>query len=343
MALVSHKRGMIKIITIISLVLLTSFSSYSQENDSTTRIGVFKPYKIFENSPELNKPRVYTITSSIAAMYAISNIWWQRAWYAQYPKSKLHTFNDSKEWLQMDKGGHIYSAYFLSRWGSNMYKWAGVNENAAAWIGFAGANLWQLSIELHDGFSEQWGFSVTDLVANLSGSLFFIGQHYLWDEQRITIKLSAWPQNYPDQYKARADDLYGTTFQELVLKDYNAMTFWLSASIGSFIKKEHKFPDWINFAFGVGAHNMYGGFDNKWCDVEGVGLKNCPEGSLQNASIEYPRMRQFYFSADIDWTKIPTEKKGLKTLFEILNIVKIPFPALEVNTQGEVNWHWFQF
>ena len=328
---------------IFSLIFMIGSFCHSEEADTTTRIGVFKPYKIFENSAELNKPRVYTISGSILGMYAASNIWWQRAWYAQYPKSKFHFFNDAGEWMQMDKGGHIYSAYFLSRWGSNMYKWAGVNDNAAAWIGFAGANFWQLSVELHDAFSEQWGFSATDLLANFTGSLFFIGQHYLWDEQRITIKLSAWPQNYPDQYKHRAEDLYGTSFSELVLKDYNAMTFWLSTSIGSFIKKEHKFPDWINFAFGVGAHNMYGGFDNKWCEADGFGVHNCPEGSLQNANDEYPRMRQFYFSADIDWTKIPTEKKGLKTLFEILNIIKIPFPALEVNTEREVKWHWFQF
>ena len=30
-------------------------------------------------------------------------------------------------------------------------------------------------------------------------------------------------------------------------------------------------------------------------------------------------------------------------LFEILNIVKLPFPAVEFNTAGEVNWHWLQF
>jgi hypothetical protein len=41
------------------------------------------------------------------------------------------------------------------------------------------------------------------------------------------------------------------------------------------------------------------------------------------------RYRQWFFSLDVDMSKIKTKRKFLKGLFSVLNAVKIPFPALE--------------
>jgi hypothetical protein len=43
-----------------------------------------------------------------------------------------------------------------------------------------------------------------------------------------------------------------------------------------------------------------------------------------------------FLSIDLDWTKIPTDKKWLKQIFQIMNVIKIPFPALEWNGLGEL-------
>lgn len=307
---------------------------------SFKRLGVFRPYKFFTPSPVKNRARIGTVSGSIAGIYAVSNIWWSKAWYSQYDRGGFRFFNDAKEWNQMDKGGHVYNAYFLSRWGAGMYNWAGVKPNTSAWLGFAFANLWQLSIELQDGFSPKWGFSWTDIAANLSGSLLYIGQHYLWNDQRFTVKMSAFPVNYPEIYKDRATELYGTSISELVLKDYNAMTFWLSATPGSFIRKPtSKFPKWIAVSFGYGAKNMYGGFSNSWCGDGGEDLHDCD--NIITADVT--RARQYYLSMDIDWTKIPVKNNGVKFLFQILNIIKLPFPAVEFNHPGNVKWKWIKF
>ncbi len=320
-------------ITLVLLISLTTiFSGKAQEDSSRQKIGVFKPYKFFAPSPVLNKPRVYTITGAIAGLYTISNIWWSSTWYSQFEKDKFHFFNDASEWLQMDKAAHAFNAYFLSRWGTSMYRWAGVDDKKAMWIGFGAANAWQLSIEIQDAFSERWGFSLTDLAANIGGSLIYIAQEYLWQDQRFTIKMSAFPVDYPEAYKERTDDLYGNTISELLLKDYNAMTFWVTATPRSFIKRENsKFPKWIGVSFGYGAHNLYGGFSNTW-EEDGVEM-----------TADIDRIRQFYLSADIDWTKIPVKSNAVKTLFQILNIVKLPFPAVEFNTDGSVEWKWLKF
>lgn len=306
------------------------------------RLGVFRPYKFFSMSPEKNKARIGTISGSIGGIYAVSNIWWSKAWYSQYDRGGFRFFNDAKEWNQMDKGGHVFNAYFLSRWGAGMYEWAGVKPNTSAWLGFMFANLWQLSIELQDGFSPKWGFSWTDIAANMSGSLLFLGQHYLWKEQRINVKISAFPVNYPEALQDRAEELYGTSISELILKDYNAMTFWLSVSPGSFIRKPtSKFPKWIAVSFGYGARNLYGGFSNKWCGDGSEDTEDCVD--IIDISDEYKRTRQYYLSFDIDWTKIPVKNNGVKFLFQILNIVKIPFPAVEFNQPGNVRWKWLKF
>ena len=42
----------------------------------------------------------------------------------------------------------------------------------------------------------------------------------------------------------------------------------------------------------------------------------------------FDRQRQFYLSMDIDFSKINTNSKALKTVFYGLNLLKFPFPAI---------------
>ncbi|HQW93173.1 MAG TPA: hypothetical protein PKY28_08745, partial [Ferruginibacter sp.] len=46
------------------------------------------------------------------------------------------------------------------------------------------------------------------------------------------------------------------------------------------------------------------------------------------------RYRQWYLSPDIDLSKIKTNNKGLKLALRLLNVVKIPMPALEFSNGG---------
>jgi len=316
-----------------------------QIDTSHQKVKFIHPYPFWQPSPELNKPRVITVSAGLGAMYGIVNIWFSKAWYSQFEKSRFHSFNDSKEWLQLDKVGHATSAYYLNRLGYDLYNWSGLKKNSAMWAGVGVAQAYQLVIEIQDGFSSKWGFSWADMGANIAGSGLYVGQHYLWGEQRFILKESAWPYNHPSEVQDRADDLFGTTFGEQFLKDYNATTFWLTVSPGAFIQKEHKFPDWIGVSFGYGGRGMYGGFGNTWCDLDDTDLDDCPEDHINRSAEDIERVREFYLSFDIDFTKIPTKSHALKAFLEIINIIKIPFPALEFNTSSgsKVQWHWIKF
>ncbi len=318
----------------------------------TGKIKMRKPYSFFRNSEVLNKPRVGLVSGMIAGLYATANAWWSAAWYSQSEREKFHLFNDWGEWNQMDKLGHAYSCYFESKWHYDLYRWAGVKEKNAIWIGMLMGNMWQLSIEVNDGFQKKWGFSWGDIVMNVSGSLLFGIQQYLWHDQKITMKMSAFPVNYnkynDPMVKARADKLYGTSFTETLLKDYNGITFWWSVSPGAFIKNpKSKFPKCLQVSFGYGASGMLGGYKNIWNknNLSSDDLENVDPADIVDRT-DIQRLHRFYFSFDIDWTKLPVKKHWAKGLMKVLNIIKLPAPAIEFNnnkTGSKVAWHWLKF
>ena len=43
--------------------------------------------------------------------------------------------DDSKDWLQMDKAGHLYATYHFCEQVSKLYRWSGVNKRKSAIIG----------------------------------------------------------------------------------------------------------------------------------------------------------------------------------------------------------------
>jgi len=134
--------------------------------------------------------------------------------------------------------------------------------------------------------------------------------------------------------RERTNDLFGTSFAQTFLKDYNAQTIWMSFNIKSFLRDESKFPKWLNVAVGYGAENMYGGFENKWVEDENTFTLD-PE--------IYPRYRQWYLSPDVDLSRIKIRSKFLKTIVCMANIFKIPAPALVINGHGGVEWDWLHY
>lgn len=258
--------------------------------------------------------------------YAVSMTGLYFAWYKPYSSGKFHFFNDNGEWENLDKMGHSFTAYLVSDKAREMLWWSGMNNTQSTLYGTGYALLFQTTIEVFDGFSDGWGFSWGDMTANTIGATFYASQQLLWKEQRFRIKYSYSHSNYA-QYRP---DLLGRSWNERFLKDYNGQTYWLTGNISTFLPKKSKFPKWISVAGGYGANGMLGGYGNP-TEVNGQPLP------------QFERYRQFYFSLDIDFTRIPTKSKFLKTVFIALDFIKIPFPAIEFNTKGETIFHPIMF
>ena len=294
---------------------------------------------LFTPADSLNKARLYSGIGVGAVTYGVFAFGLNNVWYADFDRSHFHLFNDWGEWEHMDKLGHAYNGYFQSRLVYQGARWTGLNKNQSIWVGIGTSMLFQTTIEVLDGFSKEWGFSIPDVAFNLGGAAIFGFQEHYWNEQKIRLKLSSFPTSYPNDVvfsedgspfslKQRAEDLYGKDLLTRILKDYNAQTVWVSANISSFVETPSWVPKWLNIAVGYGAQNMYGGFDNQW-ETEDGQVYNTDRG----------RHRQYYLSFDIDMTRIKTDNAFLKTLLSVLNIIKLPSPTLEYS-RGGFKGHW---
>lgn len=278
-----------------------------------------------------NKKRTQLIEYGQAIAYATNFASLYSLWYKDYPKSNFHFFNDFPEYLQVDKVSHMWGAYTGGNISMQMWKWAGASKKKYVWLGGLTGLAYETVIEVMDGFSDHWGFSVGDYGANILGSSLLIGQELAWNEQRITMKYGVHIATYNDpEVNNYLNGIYGKSKTDRLLKDYNAQTYWLSANIKSFFPKA-KVPNWLNVAVGYGAQDMMGA---RW---DGIIYS---DGSVDETS--HHRYRQWYLAPDIDFTRIKTKSKLLKTALFVLNSFKFPTPSLEFS-QGGFKFNWFHF
>lgn len=264
------------------------------------------------------KKRQWLVGAASVAVYGGSLISLNQAWYKAFPRSSFHTFNDAGEWLQIDKVGHAWSAYSISRVTTAAWQWAGLPHKKSVLVGSATGFAYLSVIEVLDAHSNQWGWSWADMGSNLFGSGLFAAQELAWKEQKVQFKFSSHRKQYDAALQERADNLFGASLPERILKDYNGQTYWASFNLNSLFKNS-QLPPWLNIAVGYGGDGLWGGFENKGFDESGNVIFN---------RTDIPRRRQWYLSPDIDFTKIKTDKKLLKTLFAGLNAIKMPAPAL---------------
>ncbi len=275
---------------------------------------------------KFNQARFNTVVITETVLSTIGLIGLNYLWYKKFPHSRFHFFNDGKEWLNMDKAGHATTAYNMSTLQYNMMRWSGVKNNTAIWVGGLTALGFQTIIEILDGYSTKWGFSVTDMLANILGTTLFMSQQFAFNEQRVQLKFSFHKTIYPAYYPAGL----GKNKWQSWLKDYNGQTYWLTINPSTFMKTNTGFPKWLNASFGYGAEGM-------------IGANNNPSIINGKAIPHFERYRQFYFSLDADLNRIDLKNTSPKALLSLPRLIKIPFPALEFNRKTAVKYHWLYF
>lgn len=317
--------------TLINIFICVLFSYTSLAQDSIT-IEQTNKTALRNNLPDFSSPsgkdrmgpgrmrsRVKIIAATNIIGYGGAMIGLYASWYKNYPQSNFHVFNDIPEWKGMDKIGHAYGVYAESLASMELWRWTGISRKKRIWLGGLSGPVYHTVIEVLDAYSAQWGWSWGDIGANFIGSGILIAQELAWDEQRIQFKFSYHNKHYNDPaLNKRSDELFGKSTAERFFKDYNGQTYWLSTNVRSFFP-ESNWPKWLNIAVGTGAEGLLGANENVSANFNRTDVK---------------RYRQWYLSPDIDLTKIKTNKKGLKLAFRLLNIVKIPMPALEYSNGG---------
>jgi Predicted periplasmic lipoprotein (DUF2279) len=258
--------------------------------------------------------RIAAITTGVVYVGALAGL--NHLWYGESDKQSFRFFNDNAEWKQVDKAGHFYSAFYLSYGFSKGLQHYGVKSSKADLIGTILGFAVLVPIEIFDGYSDAYGASSGDLLADGAGALFYLGQARLWKEVRLKPKFSFHTTKYADL----RPELLGEGIEQII-KDYNGQTYWLSVDIDKFIS----FPRWLNIAFGYGADGMIYARD----------YQHIPNGLPQP-------FRQYYIALDPDLSAIRTKSRAIKTLLFLADMIKLPAPTLEFS-QSRVKFHGFYF
>jgi hypothetical protein len=255
---------------------------------------------------------LYYSTLSVGA--TASHIGLNQLWYKNYPRTSFHFFNDFNEWLQMDKVGHVYSSFQLTRLLTYSNPTYSNNQKKARIIGSSFAFTYMLSIELLDAKSKQWGFSKTDLAANTLGVLLANLNDHPHIKNNFQLKFSY--QNSP--YASLRPNILGRNFQQRVFKDYNAQTYWVSTHIFPKHKRSNGFKSIIELSFGYGIDEMIYADNNI------------------NSVNNFHARREFFLSFDADLNQIKWRRNWMRKVMKIFNVIKIPSPTLQIQNNGKV-------
>jgi len=251
----------------------------------------------------------FAIGASATSFFGLNSLW-----YKDYPRSNFHFFNDSKEWMQMDKCGHAFSAYQLGRNFYNTLITSDSNRKRNVFLGGASGLIYLTSIEILDGKSAQWGFSKSDMLANTFGYFLFATQEYFLQQQYISVKFSYQKSTFAEL----RPETFGRNFQQRLLKDYNGQTYWLSAPLSLNRNNNKRFTQWLCISFGYSIDaNLYA--DNNINSVN-----------------NFHATREFFFSFDADLNRIEWRRKWMKKIASVINFIKIPSPTIGIRSDGKV-------
>lgn len=298
--------------TVLLLLTFISLQTFAQD--------------FFTHSDSLHTQRKNAVYLTYGSGVVLTYTGLYSLWYRQQGLSGFRFHDDSRDWKQMDKIGHTATAYQLGELGMKSLMWAGVERRKAMWQGSLSGLIFLTGVEIFDGFSPSYGFSTTDMLANVAGSMLLIGQELAWEEQRIRLKFSFFPSGYA-QYRP---ELLGHNLSEQWLKDYNGQTYWLSMNIASMTQWENM-PKWLNLALGYSAGGMTGSLTNPTHNAAGEAIP------------EFTRYRQFFLSLDVDLARLNPRSKLLKTLCSTFGFIKVPLPTIEYNQQGMTTFHAIYF
>ena len=269
----------------------------------------------------IRQGRFIGVVAGTAAFYTITLLLLRKQWYKK--RVPFHSFNDNREWLQMDKLGHATTAYCMSRGGYELMRWSGVDERASILTGGLLALLFQSTLEVYDGCSEGWGFSKGDMLANVAGTALFMGQQYGSGQQVFSLKYGFRKTIFPPF----RPNLLGKTTGQQMLKDYNGQQYWLSVNLASVLPVGEGFPRWLNLDVGYSGSGMIGGHDNP------------PAFDADGNPVTFTRYRQFFISPDADLSRISTFSPSLQRFIGTAQFFKIPAPSLEYSRVKGLRFH----
>ena len=248
-----------------------------------------------QDSSDVKVGRVALIGGVTLGTVIPVHLYQQSAWW-QGQRAPFRFENDWKYALNVDKVGHMYAGYILSRTFGYMLRWSGLSEHSSTFYGSVFGLTYQMYVEVEDGFHRDYGFSPGDAFSNMVGATIPLAQSTFPVLKNFAFKYSYWPSsNYLDELHA------GQT--RAFLDDYQGTTVWLAVDphflMGSGAARV--VPAWLGFAVGLAARDL---------DLNGNGR------------------RLYSLALDYNLSKIETDSDLLQAIFTLLDYIHLPAPEI---------------
>lgn len=288
--------------------ILSAQAAVQAAAPATTQVGVC-------GSPAYRATSRATVGGVAVAGNVALYEYFKRAWWNGQPAPHMWlNWEKNEPFREMDKFGHAWGGYHLSRIGSELLGGACVSRTKAVWWSAAYAAAFQLQIELWDGKQAAYGFSPFDLAANTAGASYAVAQQYVPALRSIKPTISYSRTLASKRYgRAQGSQLRPTT-------DYSGQTYWLSVDMDEML------PDaaarwWPGFLRASVGHSITDYVD-----------PNTGRGVWGR--------REFVLTLDVDPEKLPGQNHLWRRAKHELSYYHFPAPALVLTPHLKgVKWY----
>lgn len=289
------------------LLFLLAVNSFAAPGDPYTWRDSTWDYRSEDSTDiaaNVSVPKVAAVASLTLIAYGAA--YWlvfEKGWWDD-ERSHFHFENDFDYALNLDKFGHFAAGVMLGEGFYEGYRWAGTSEFQAYLFAGLSAMMTHVAIDVKDGYSPEWGFSIFDVLSGTIGGFYPMAERYIPIFKYIDLKWSYW---------INTKAYYRQSDTGIFTDDYVNQTFWASFKPYRLLPAAARqyYPSWLAVAAGLSI-------DEKVFTRE-----------------PHPR-REVYIALDYDLEAFRPQSRMARQVIKFLNYFKLPAPAVQV--YPEFNW-----
>ncbi len=224
--------------------------------------------------------------AEVAVVAARRADWWTT------PKTGFHAVWDASPSAGQDRLLHAAIGYYIAQAGEALFRWACVSEPGAAWLGAALGVAVALPKEIGDGFHEQKGFSIPDMLWTAAGSMLPPARRTWHPARAFALKANYWPSQ---EYRNR------TGPQPQLESDYAGQRYYLALAPRRLLHVAW-WPPWLGLAAG---HSV-------------------PYWASQ------PPVHEWYGALDMSFGELPVRSRWWQRAAWVLDQIHVPLPGVRL-------------
>lgn len=226
-------------------------------------------------------------------------------WGEYYSAFRFH--EDFSYAQNQDKLVHFYGGVVGSVFSAKALSWAGFDEKDAVLYGSATSLAFLTYMKIEDGHIAYLGFDRVDELANVLGAIYPVAQYYV-----------PWLNSFAPKSSYVASKNSVVLNDQRIPKfpeDHEGQRFWMGITVHDLLPENLReyWPSVIGFAVGYTVRDL-----------------NTPRP-----------YHETILALDLDFRKLPGDSQFLRTLWQVLNYVHAPMPAVRISPLAV--WHGFYF